>query len=341
MSFKRATAEIDWLPEVDQARVSLVIDSEGNPAVAWPDHRTGEKHVYFARSFDGGKTFTPGVEVDPSTGRQDRPCLVLDSNENPVIAWIEVHDVAENMNPVGYIHVSRSTDGGATFLPSVSVYPESKPHQGWPALAIDSNDNPMVGMHYYSAANLWDVFFTRSIDQGASFLTPIPVASDANNQYIMGNDAIALDSNDRPYIALMDDRSGQWNIRITKSAPDGKSFLESVPIDSSPGRQIVPSLAIDSNDTLYVTWADSRSGVSNIRFTMSKDGGVTFRESIPVDPVDVLQNRTCLAVDSVRGVVHVVWTDNRQGTYYVYHSMSLNSGYSFLPGMPVYAYPVE
>jgi hypothetical protein len=165
MSFFAATADIDRLPNVTQARVSLEVDGEGNPAVAWVDTRNDEKSVYFARSFDGGNTFTAGVRIDSSPQRQDRPCLVFDSNNNPVIAWIEVHYVARYQNPVGYIFVTRSVDGGATFLPSVCVCAKSKPYQGWPALAIDSNNNPMVALHYYGNwNNSWNLFFARSRD---------------------------------------------------------------------------------------------------------------------------------------------------------------------------------
>jgi hypothetical protein len=88
-------------------------------------------------------------------------------------------------------------------------------------------------------------------------------------------------------------------------------------------------------------WGDKRSGYSNIRFTMSEDGGVTFRASIPVDEAPTFQNRACLDVDFDLGIPHVTWTDNRQGRGYVYHTKSLDNGASFIPSMPVYEFPVD
>jgi hypothetical protein len=341
MSFMRVAADIDWITEATQARVSLAIDSEGNPAVAWADKREGEKYVYFAQSDDGGRTFSPGIRIDESARRQERPCLVFDQHDNPVIAWIKVHHVAPNMNPVGYIHVTRSNDGGATFLESVSVCPGSKPYQGWPALAVDSNNNPVVALHYYSLGkSLWNVYYIRSIDQGASFQKPI-VVDPGYNQYIAGNDALTLDSQGNPCIAFMDHREGYWNIRFARSPDGGMTFDPSVVIDPYPTRQMTPSIGIDSNDKLYLAWVDKRTGVNNIRFSTSDDLGSTFTPSIPIDPGNAMQNRPCIDVDPVLNVPHITWTDKRQGLCYVFHTMSFNSGFSFMPGIPVYPFPTE
>lgn len=339
MSFLPATADIDRLPTVTQARVSLEVDAEGNPAVAWVDTREGEKYIYFARSFDGGETFTSGIRIDSSSQRQERPCLVFDSNKNPVIAWIKVYHVAPHMNPVGHIYVTRSVDCGSTFLPSVCVCSDSKPYQGWPALAIDSNNNPMVALHYFTPSNnSWNLFFARSSNHGESFLKPVCVEESSYDQYLHGNDALVVDSKDNPYIAFNDNRSGHWNIRFAGSVNGGLSFLPSIPIDTYPTNQIIPSLGIDSSDNLYVVWADKRNGYSNIRFTMSEDGGVTFRDSIFVGEAPAVQNRACLDVDFDLAIPHVTWTDMRQGPCYVYHTMSLDNGSSFMPGIPVNAF---
>ena len=342
MSFRRVAADIDWITEATQARVSLAIDSQGNPAVAWTDKREGEKYVYFARSDDGGRTFSPGIRIDDSTRRQERPCLVFDMYDNPVIAWIKAHYEAPNMNPVGYVHVTRSNDGGATFIESVSVCPGSKPYQGWPALAIDSNNNPVVTLHYYSLGkSLWNVYCARSVDQGGSFLKPVAVDPGDYNQYVAGNDALVLDSQDNPCIAFMDHREGYWNIRFARSTDGGATFASSAVVDPYPTRQMTPSIAIDANDKLYMAWVDKRTGINNIRFSMSEDLGSSFIPSILIDPGSAMQNRPCVDVDPVLNVPHITWTDKRQGLCYVFHTMSFNYGSSFMPGIPVYPFPTE
>jgi hypothetical protein len=150
-----------------------------------------------------------------------------------------------------------------------------------------------------------------------------------------------VDSNDNPYVAIMDNTFSHWNIRLARSNDGGSSFLPSEAIESYASRQIIPSLGIDINDNLYVAWTDNRTGVGQTRFSMSEDGGATFRPSIAVDPTGTLQNRACLDVDFQVGIPHVVWADMRQGRLYVYHSMSLDNGVSFQPSLPVFPFPVD
>lgn len=340
VSFLPVTAEIDRIL-TPQARVSLAIDPDGNPAVVWADERGEEKTVYFSRSFDSGQTFTAGVRIDTSSEPQDRAQLLFDSAGNPVVTWIETYLVKDIMNPVGYIHVTKSLDGGQTFLPSVCLFCGSKPYQGWHSMAIDSQDNPMIVTHYYSTGKkCWDVYFMRSNDQGASFETPVLVEFTPHHQIAAGKSVLALDSQDNPYIAVTDKRSGHWNIRLARSTDGGATFLPSVAVDSYATRQVTPSLKIDVNDDLYIAWTDERTGNKNIRFTMSEDGGITFRQSIPVDQRQVFQNRPSLDVDFSLGIVHITWTDHRQGICYIYHAKSIDNGVSFLPSIPVFEYPL-
>lgn len=342
-SFFAATAEIDRLP-ITQARVSLAVDQNGNPAVAWVDTRDEQKSIYFARSLDGGDTFLPGVRVDPSPRRQERPALALDSSGNPVIAWIMTYHQAPYQNPVGYVYVTRSDDGGATFLPSVCVCGNSKPrpYMGWPSLAIDSQDNPMVVLHYYATWNKsWNAYLVKSLDQGASFEKPVWIEKSSYHQYVSGNNAFGIDANDNPYVMMTDNRTGDWNIRLARSTDGGQTFLPSVPIDPNGAIQMTPSLSIDASSNLYVAWADKRSGPNHIRFAKSEDGGTTFQGSFPVDSSEFLQNRPCLAVDSSSGVIHLTWSDERQGRLYVYYTKSIDGGQSFLPSIPVYEFPVD
>jgi hypothetical protein len=338
-SFLPATADIDRF-DFDQARVSLAVDKNGNPAVIWADTREGIKYIYFSKSYDGGNTFTPGIRIDTSSEHQDRPSLLFDSKGNPMIVWIKVYYLAPNMNPVGYLYFTKSTDGGRTFLPSVCVYGNSSPYQGWPSATIDSNNNPLIATHYYRVdKQSWNAYFIKSIDQGASFEDPVIVEPSFSDQLVSGKDVLVVDSYDNPYLVFMDKRSGHWNIRLARSLDGGSSFKPSRLIDSSVSHQLTPSLGIDADDILYIVWGDIKSGIQNIYFTMSEDGGSTFRQSIVVDQKTTLQNRPSLYVDFNLGIPHVAWSDIRQGRNYIYYSKSIDNGISFLPSTPVYEYP--
>ena len=341
-SFAEATADIDRIPWV-QARVSMAIAPDGNPGVVWVDHREGEKYVYFSRSADGGATFSPGVRVEPALSRrQDRPFLLFDSQGNPFVAWIDFYYQCSHMNPVGYIRVSRSLDGGASFEPSVSICPSSRPYQGWPSFILDSHDNPMVTVHYWNTrAKHWNVYFTRSTDKGQTFSYPVLVETTSHHQAVAGKHAMVVDSSDNPIIAITDKRTGYWNIRVVRSIDGGNSFLGSIAVDAYPTQQVTPSLGIDADDNLYVVWSDERNGQQNIRFSMSDDGGYTFRQSVFLDQQVTLQNRPSLEVNSDLGVVHIEWADRRQRRSFVYYTKSMDGGETFSAPISVYPYPLD
>jgi hypothetical protein len=341
VSFLPATADIDRI-DFNQARVSLAIDKNDNPAVVWVDTREGKKYIYFSRSYDRGKTFTPGIRIDSSSERQDRPFLLFDAEGNPVIVWIKVHYIAPNQNPVGYIYFTKSIDGGLTFLPSVCVNCKSRAYQGWPSLSIDSHNNPLIITHYYRYdKKCWNAYFIKSTNQGSSFEKPVIVENTSRDQMVAGKNVLVVDSQDNPYIALMEKRSGYWNIRLVRSLDGGLSFQPSRPIDRNASIQLFPSLGIDSNDNLYIVWTDKRTGTENVYFTMSEDKGMTFRQSMIIDQKNTLQNRPSLYVDFNTGIPHVTWSDIRQGKNYIYYTKSIDNGISFLPSIPVYAYPLK
>jgi hypothetical protein len=310
--------------------------------VAWVDRREERTYIYFSRSFDGGETFSPGIRIDSTIQRQDRPFLLFDSDGNPLIAWIKTYYDAPRMNPVGYIYVTKSIDGGITFLPSVCVYCNSLPFQGWPSLSIDSNNNPMVVTHYYNdKKNRWNVYFVKSIDNILSFSLPVLVEDGLNDQVASGKNVLVVDSNDNPYIALTDNRSGYSNVRLARSSDGGLSFLPSVAIDSYPTNQVTPSLGIDSEGIIYIVWSDERNDYQNIYFSMSEDGGLTFRQSASFDQGRFLQNRPSISVDFDHDIPHITWTDKRKGICYLYYTKSMDKGASFLPPTPVYPYPID
>ena len=102
---------------------------------------------------------------------------------------------------------------------------------------------------------------------------------------------------------------------------------------------MTPSLTIGPNDDVYVAWADRRSGLNNIRFAKSLDGGETFLSSSLVESSAFLQNRPCLEIHPNSGVIHLTWSDEREGRLFVYYSKSFDNGDSFLPSISVYPFP--
>lgn len=89
---------------------------ENDMYVAWMDGRQAEPNqpyngnVWFSVSKDGGKTFSPNMQINPNPGvHQTLPSLAVDANGHIHLAW-EYHSADKQS-----IQYSISEDGGTTF----------------------------------------------------------------------------------------------------------------------------------------------------------------------------------------------------------------------------------
>lgn len=89
----------------------------GNVYAAWADNRNGDPDIYFARSTDGGATWSAPSRVndDPVGNRRDQffPWLAVDVKGNVHLMW---HDRrADPANRKFHIYIATSRDGGVSF----------------------------------------------------------------------------------------------------------------------------------------------------------------------------------------------------------------------------------
>ncbi len=138
------------------------------------------------------------------------------------------------------------------------------------------------------------------------------------------NPAIALDSDDRPYVVWQDARNGNWDIYF--STYDGTNWsTEEIVHDPNANNQVNPAIAIDGQnpDMVYVVWQDDCAGNQEIYIAKSDDGFVTKTASrITADAFD--QIGPAITVDS-ENTIYVVWTDNRNGPADIYGAASTST----------------
>jgi|GEM_PF-2225210 len=130
------------------------------------------------------------------------------------------------------------------------------------------------------------------------------------------------------------------DIFFTKSADGGRTWTAPIRVNNDAGgaSQTDPSLALGPDDDVYVAWADSRAGGTDIYFALSSDGGLSFSSNVRVNDVTSnWQNEPEVAVDSA-GLVHVIWTDNRNAATTgpdIYYANSTDGGLSFNPSVRI------
>ncbi len=154
--------------------------------------------IYYRRSTDGGKTFSPQQEISPGNARSPRPPrLAADPGSNSVYVVWYGHAEPENLRPDFRedleIFFRSSHDQGKTwterkvlnddgdrgvkvnqFDPGISVAPDGRVDVAWYDGRL-SPTAPVLGANP-TERGLQDVFYTSSTDQGRTFAPNVRIS---------------------------------------------------------------------------------------------------------------------------------------------------------------------
>ena len=172
------------IDEGEPVALSLHNDNKWAPAiaaskrivlVAWADFRNYQWDIYSARSFDGGISYMPNVRVDDSQVFErvnERPSVAIGRSGAVHVAWTDLRSREPDTN----VFYTRSPDFGVTFPANVQLDDskvgfdpdtDTPSNQWYPSLAID-RERLFVAWQDNRLGNN-DIFFTQSLDDGASF----------------------------------------------------------------------------------------------------------------------------------------------------------------------------
>ncbi len=196
---------------------------------AWTEY---EGALWFARSGDGGRSFSPRRQI--AGGGKEKPArapaLALGPGRIVYLAWTVGEDDAAD------IRVARSADGGANFGKPAIVAP-SRGYSDAPKLAVDSHGTLHLA-YAESSGGPFDparIRYTRSKDGGANFEPPRELsAPDARFP------ALSTDAKGNLYLLweiFPDPRRYPRGLALTVSRDAGKSFSPpaTVPGSIDPG----------------------------------------------------------------------------------------------------------
>lgn len=280
-------ASFSWLPKI--------VMTSGDPQaidVLWQEIIfSGGSHggdILFARSTDGGRTFSEPLNLSNDIAGSGKGRLTKDTWDNGSLdlakgpegnlyaAWTEYE---------GTLWCSRSTDQGVTFSQPVSVAGHRGKHRArGPALAVDTQ-----GVVYLAwtvgEEEAADIHFSTSLDQGRAFMAPKIAHQSAGHA-----DApkLAVDRAGTVHLVYAESPRGPmepYHIAYLRRRKGEERFAPPVPISSLPSKRFAsvgfPTLAIGGNDHLFVLW-EIFPGPSNrprgLGFTYSNDGGQTFAQ---------------------------------------------------------------
>jgi hypothetical protein len=135
---------------------------------------------------------------------------------------------------------------------------------------------------------------------------------------------LVMDSNDNFYTIYQDDYKGDSQIFIANSSDLGDTwYTNMVTSDSASASldQYEPSLVVDSKNVLHAVWRGEVSGVNNIRYANSNNGGVTWGnyKMVTSDSTSGTGHfAPSIAIDS-KDTVHITWHGSSSGNSALYN----------------------
>jgi len=240
------------------------------------------------------------------------PATVRDSAGNIWVAW-HAGAVSSSGMKRG-IYVGKLPAGADNFGTSVREANNTSDRCN-AALAIDAYDKLYL-VWQDNRLKKWDIYMSTSVD-GINWSTETKVTDSDSNAV---NPVIAVDHSLPPkaYITWQDDRAGNQEIYIASSS-DGFATKTISRITSDSSDHIKPAIAVDSANTVYVVWADSINGSSDIYGAASNNG---HWANVPIVTKPGNQTNPAIATEATGTILHLLWVDDTAGNKDIYYAAS-------------------
>jgi len=274
----RSPAIFSWLP-----RIALSPREPRKVFVLWQEIIfSGGSHggdILFARSEDGGKTFSAPLNLSNSLAGDGKGRISRDIWHNGSLdiavgadgavyaAWTEYE---------GTLWFSHSADHGKRFAPPMRIAGGSDKPARAPSLAHGPDRAVYLAWTVGEDAAA-DIRVAASADGGSSFgepriVAPSPGYSDAPK--------LAVDPRGTLHLVYAESSGGPFDpsrIRYTRSSDGARTFEPPREI-SAPGAGF-PALSVDAKGNLYVLWElfhDPRGYPRGLALAVSRDSGRSF-----------------------------------------------------------------
>ncbi len=231
-------------------------------------------------SKDNGQTFGPAVRVDDTNDTllavQSFSSITVDSSTGNVYVAFE-----DSRNTSKDIYLAKSTDDGQTFSQNVLVNTDTTNDQEEPDVKVDYSGNIYVIWKDWRADTsetqapyLNNMYLAKSTDEGSSFLPDIKVSDeflDAEYSYNFPP-RLAIDKLNYVHAVWFDHRTGNANCFYDISTDGGQTFGTDVMVNDNVDTvsHVVPRIAVDDENNVYIVWMDNRNGNSKYDIFFSK-----------------------------------------------------------------------
>jgi BNR repeat-like domain len=318
---------------------SVAIDNEGRISLAWVEEEKEQRRVLYSRTDKIEGPMGPPVTVNRPTEapymRQESPALAVAGND-VFVAWALTHPKLTPDKPFSNdLRLSRSTDGGKTFLPSILV-----------------NDDDQVIGHSFDSIHIapdgivhvaWidgregkkepGIFVTRSTDRGRSIAKNLKVDEDT---CVCCRTSLTTGPDGSLYAAWRKVLPGEIRETVVARSTDGGNTFSS-PVIVGHDKWVFPgcphrpaSIGTDRLGRLYVVWyTEGVDETPSVFLAYSDDQGKTFspKQKLNVSK-GTFPDHPQMAVDP-DGRLVIVWEEQSPVRREIVMSISLDRGQTF------------
>jgi hypothetical protein len=352
---------------------SLVTDAEGNLYTVWVDMRNSNLNIYFARSLDGGRTWSddikvndtpdqPALQAQATVSRRVRsadvyanPDITIDHHGHLYVTWVD------NRNGNSDIYFARSRDQGSTWSSNVRINDDDGVDPQYdPTIAVatppgDADADTAQTTVYIAWEDYRDeyanIYLARSDDGGntwsGSFLVSKEWGSSENPQIITAEDGSVYCvwchnaiSQSAAATTPGDDPTTPagtegHDIYFAHSENMGMNWSDAVVVnDGMFGSAETPTIALDMFNNIYVAWHDTRSGNPDIYMSYSSDGGMSWEENIKVNDDSGEAYQLIPSITiDISGTIYIAWEDYRNNDADIYLTVSGDGGQNWVPNI--------
>ena len=318
---------------------SVRIDDQGQISLAWVEEEKETRTVLYSRIEKVEGPIGELVRVNGSSevpySRQEAPALAL-SGDDVLITWAVTHPKMTPDKPFSNdLRLSRSSDGGKTFQPSVlvnddqqvighsfdsiHVAPDGVIHMAW----IDGREGKKES----------GTFATRSTDHGRTVEKNLKVDE---NTCVCCRTSMTSSPDGTLYVAWRKILPGDLRETVVARSTDGGQTF-TAPVVVGHDRWVFPgcphrpaSVGTDRQGRLYVVWyTEGSDETPSIYLAYSDDRGETFSTKQKLNlSKGTFPDHPQMAVDP-EGRLVIVWEEQSPVRREVVMSVSLDRGQTF------------
>jgi len=263
------------------------------------------------RSTDRGVSWETAIRLTNDPARSGFASIAVSSSV--------VHVAWGDLKPGNFeIYYMRSTDGGTSWEEEQRLTDDMYV-SGSPTISLSGSYVHLAWVNSDNDAGIYKVFYKHSSDGGISWEDESLLSENSTIAY---NASMAVSGSD-VYVAWHDYRDGNREIYYKGSIDGGEHWGEDTRISFDPATSNLPNLAI-SDSALHVVWQDDRSGLNDVYYNYSTNGGKNWAEDTKLNDWSYSSERPF--IDASDSVLHVIWCDFRDGNYEIYYKRNPTGG---------------